>query len=433
MVTQSSNGPQPASGKVLFTYDVKWTENENVSWASRWDIYLSMAETGVPNKVHWLGIINSLVIVFVLTATIAVVLIRNLRCDLTDKLLADENKLLTEEHNYKVLTDEECNEDLVKSGWKLVHADVFRPPSNPMTLSVCCGSGMQLLCMSVVTLVFATMGFLSPSRRGSLINSLLNLYVLMGGVAGYVTSRMYKTFTGQSSQKATILGAFGFPGIAFGVFLIMNMIAIFKESSYAVPFPRILVLILMWLGVSTPLVFIGAHFGFKDGAIEFPVTTSDAPRQIPDQPWFKGWIFTTAMGGILVSFNTCYLEWYFIMSSIWGNQWYYYVFGFLFLAYAIFLLTCAEITIISTYIQINGEDHRWWWRSFTTGGASALYVFGYSLHFFKDLESNSVATYILFVGYMALASFGLFLITGTVGLMSALWFNRKIFGSIAIN
>ena len=94
---------------------------------------------------------------------------------------------------------------------------------------------------------------------------------------------------------------------------------------------------------------------------------------------------------------------------------------------------CAEITILFVYYQINGEDHRWWWRSFTTGGFSALYVFGYSLHFFKDLESNSVATYILFVGYMALASFGLFLITGTVGLMSALWFNRKIFGSIAIN
>jgi len=333
---------------------------------------------------------------------------------------------------YKLLTDKECNEDLVKFRWKLVHADVFRPPSNPMTLSVCCGSGMQLLCMSVVTLVFATMGFLSPSRRGSLINSLLNLYVLMGGVAGFVTSRMYKTFTGKSSQKSTIMTAFGFPGLAFGVFFIMNMLAIFlKRSSYGVPYSRILVLILMWLGISTPLVFIGAHFGFKDGAIEFPVTTSDAPRQIPDQPWFKGWVFTTAIGGV-IPFSACFVELYFIMSSIWMNQ-YYYFFGFLFLTFVIFLLMCAEITILFTYYQINGEDHRWWWRSFTTGGASALYVFGYSLHFFKDLESNSVATYILFVGYMALASFGLFLITGTVGLMSALWFNRKIFGSIAIN
>lgn len=58
----------------------------------------------------------------------------------------------------------------------------------------------------------------------------------------------------------------------------------------------------------------------------------------------------------------------------------------------------------------------------------------YSFHYFKQLESNSVATYILYFGYMALICFGLYLITGgTVGLLSALWFNKKIFGSIKID
>lgn len=37
-------------------------------------------------------------------------------------------------------------------GWKLVHGDVFRPPRKGMILSVFLGSGVQVLCMAVITL-----------------------------------------------------------------------------------------------------------------------------------------------------------------------------------------------------------------------------------------------------------------------------------------
>lgn len=37
-------------------------------------------------------------------------------------------------------------------GWKLVHADVFRPPTRPMLLSVLVGSGSQLIAMAGLTL-----------------------------------------------------------------------------------------------------------------------------------------------------------------------------------------------------------------------------------------------------------------------------------------
>ena len=415
MVTKLGR-PQPASGKILFTYDVKWKENKEISWSSRWDIYLNM-DDGIPSKVHWLSISNSLVIVFVLTSMIAAILVRNLRKDY-DRYAA-------------VPTDEEKLEDQEEFGWKLVHADIFRSPNYPMLLSVCVGSGIQLLCMSVFTLVFAMMGFLSPARRGSLVMALLVLFVLMGGVGGYAMARIYKTFKGKSWQQATVATAFGFPAIAFAIFFIMNLLAISKQSSDAVPFSRMVALLLLWFGISTPLVFFGAYFGFKVDAIEFPVNTSNIPRQIPDQPWFMGAFFTAAIGGVM-PFGACFLELFFIMSSLWMDQ-YYYVFGFLFLTFAILLLTCAEVALLFNYFQICGEDYRWWWRSFTTGGSTALYVFGYSFHYFKQLESNSPATYALYFGYMGLISFGLYLVTGTVGFLSSLWFNKKIFGSIKID
>ncbi len=37
-------------------------------------------------------------------------------------------------------------------GWKLVHGDVFRPPTFPMILSVFVGVGTQILCMTFITL-----------------------------------------------------------------------------------------------------------------------------------------------------------------------------------------------------------------------------------------------------------------------------------------
>uniref|UniRef100_A0A6S9B8Q5 Transmembrane 9 superfamily member n=2 Tax=Ditylum brightwellii TaxID=49249 RepID=A0A6S9B8Q5_9STRA len=417
MVYGRGRDPQLASGKVLFTYDVKWTENKELHWASRWDVYLSM-DNAIPDKVHWLSIANSLVIVFVLTAMIAAILVRNLRRDF---------------HRYnRLATDEEKAEDLEEFGWKLVHADVFRPPSfSPLLLSVACGSGAQILCMAIATLLFSAMGFLSPANRGALLMAQLLLYVMMGCVSGYISARLYKTFKGKSWQKATVFTALGFPGICFTLFCLMNVMALTQQSSDAVPFTTMVILILLWFGISTPLVFFGAYFGFKQEAIEFPVNTSSIPRQIPDQPWFMHPVLTMLIGGVL-PFGACFVELYFILGSVWMDQ-YYYVFGFLLLVFIVLVVTCAEITVLFCYFHLCGENYHWWWRTFCTSGSTAIYVFFYSFIYFKQLEANSFSTYMLYFGYMALASLALFLMMGFVGVYSCLWFNKTIFGSIKID
>ncbi len=42
-------------------------------------------------------------------------------------------------------------------------------------------------------------------------------------------------------------------------------------------------LLALWFGVSVPLTFVGAYFGFRKPSIEQPVRTNQIPRQIPDQ------------------------------------------------------------------------------------------------------------------------------------------------------
>lgn len=69
-------------------------------------------------------------------------------------------------------------------GWKLVHGDVFRPPSfSPMLLSVLCGTGMQVLAMTLSTITFAFLGFLSPANRPvTVVTAVLDLGIIVSFV-----------------------------------------------------------------------------------------------------------------------------------------------------------------------------------------------------------------------------------------------------------
>ena len=134
--------------EIIWTYDVMWRES-SIEWASRWDLYLSMAGR-YDDEVHWFSIINALLIVLFLSAMVAMIMMRSLHRDIT-------------RYN-RVPTEEERDEEREETGWKLVHRDVFRPPANfPMLFCVLNGSGVQLLYMSIIVLVFAAVGFLSPA------------------------------------------------------------------------------------------------------------------------------------------------------------------------------------------------------------------------------------------------------------------------------
>ena len=115
--------PQPISeaGEYIFTYDVSW-EEPDIKWASRWDLYLYMGD----DQIHWFSILNSLAIVLLLTGIVAMIMMRTLRRDL---------------NRYNQEEKEELQEE---SGWKLVHADVLRPPPLPLLLCASIGTGMQV-------------------------------------------------------------------------------------------------------------------------------------------------------------------------------------------------------------------------------------------------------------------------------------------------
>lgn len=54
-----------------------------------------------------------------------------------------------------------------------------------------------------------------------------------------------------------------FPSIVFADFFLMNLILWVEGSSAAIPFGTLVAILALWFGISVPLTFVGAYFGFK--------------------------------------------------------------------------------------------------------------------------------------------------------------------------
>lgn len=399
--------------KITYTYSVSFTQgHENIRWSSRWDYILdSMPHTNI----QWFSILNSLVIVLFLSGMVAMIMLRTLHKD-----IARYNQI-------------EAGEDAHEEyGWKLVHGDVFRPPRRGMLLSVMIGSGIQVFIMTLVTLFFACLGFLSPANRGALMTCAMVLYVCLGFPAGFVAARLYKSFGGERWKTNVLLTSMLCPGIVFALFFLMNLMLWYKGSSAAIPFTTLLALLALWFLVSVPLTFVGSFFGYRKRCLENPVRTNQIPRQIPEQSVYTQPLPGIIMGGVL-PFGCIFIQLFFILNSIWSSQT-YYMFGFLFLVFLILVVTCSETTVLLCYFHLCAEDYHWWWRSFLTSGFTAFYLFVYCVHYFvTKLSIEGVASTMLYFGYTAIMIFLFFLLTGTIGFMACFWFVRKIYSVVKVD
>ena len=397
---------------ILFTYDIDWIPS-STTWENRWDIYFS----GNPDdEIHIFSIVNSLMIILFLSAVVATILLRTLH-----KEIAEYNELSTLE---------EAQEE---SGWKLVHADVFRPPkTSPVLLSILIGTGVQIgFAISFICLVALT-GHFDPTDKGSCLNTVILLYVFCGSAGGYFSARVYKLLGGKEWKKNTVGTSVFFPGVLVSMFLVLDVMLMTKGAATAVSFGTVFAVFLLWVGVSTPLMFLGSYFGFRKETVKVPLKVTQIARHIPEQSLLASPLLMVLTGGILPFGSVC-IELFFIMSSLWLSQ-LYYVFGFLFAVVVILIITCSEISIVLVYFQLCNEDYRWWWRSFLSCASSGLYLFLYSTWYLSSkLEIEgfvSVSVYLTYNAMIAMA-FGLF--TGAIGFFSALIFVKKIYGALKVD
>ncbi|KAG5943303.1 hypothetical protein E4U59_000493 [Claviceps monticola] len=407
---------------VYFSYSVFWRKS-NTAWATRWDKYLHVFDP----KIHWFWLIDTAIIVVILVLTVMSILVRTLKKDISRYNRLDSISL--DDLSGTSAVEDGVQED---SGWKLVHGDAFRTPAQPLLLSVLLGSGAQLFVMTACTIMFALLGFLSPSNRGSLGTIMVVLYTILGFVGGYTSARTYKAMQGEQWKLNIALTPMLVPGIVFTAFFLLDLFLWVKQSSGAVPFTTMLVIIAIWFIISIPLSVVGSWVGFRSRQIEPPVRTNQIPRQIPPTTTYLRPVPSMLIVGLL-PFGAIFVELYFIMSSIWFSR-IYYMFGFLFLCYGLMVVVCAAATILLTYFLLCSENYHWQWRSFLAAGMSGGYIFlNCLLYLVTKVKLSGLAGIVLYVGYSALISFLFFILAGTIGHFASWWFVRKIYSSIKID
>ena len=292
-----------------------------------------------------LSIINSFVLVLLLTGFLSIILMRVLKNDFSRYTHAEEEE-----------------EEEEESGWKLVHGDVFRLP--PM-LSVFCayvGTGAQLFSLIVFLLVLAVMNTFYPGNRGAMYTAAIVLYALTAGTAGFVSAHLYCRLNGGDSSfwawNLVLSGAL-FPAPMFLMFSFLNTVAIAYNSQTALPFGTILVIICIWALVTLPLTVIGGIIGrnsAKGKDLCTPCRTNKIPREIPPIPWYRQGPFQVFMAGFL-PFSAIYIELHYIFASVWGHK-LYTLYGVLLIAFIMLIIVTSFITIALTYFQLAIEDHR---------------------------------------------------------------------------
>lgn len=205
---------------IPYTYSVYFREEHDIEWANRWDLYFN--DQAESTATHWLAIVNSVIISSILGAVCMVIWIRTTSGDtkgrgdgmLENAKIGPRKKIesktvpgLFEKDAGVVAEDELADEEILDDvvGWKLLHADVFRPPIFAGLLAPVVGSGLQLVTMISGLLSLSCLGVLNPSWRGGFITVGVFIFFFAGGLSGYLSARLYKTFGGSNYRKNTLM------------------------------------------------------------------------------------------------------------------------------------------------------------------------------------------------------------------------------------
>ncbi|XP_015872609.2 transmembrane 9 superfamily member 5 isoform X1 [Ziziphus jujuba] len=394
---------------VEFTYSVNWHET-SASFESRMNKYSKASLLPIRQKIHWFSFVNSIVIIVLLLGLLSLLIMRRLKNDLRKCSDGDEEE------------DKEV-------GWKYIHGDVFRCPSNMSLFCAVLGNGTHLLTLLCILFLLATFGVLYPYNRGALFTSLILVYTISSVVAGYSAAAFHNQFSDTRWERSVLLTGILYLGPLLATVCIVNAVAVAYGVTAALPFGTIIVILLIYMFLAIPLLVLGGVIGYHfRSEFQAPCATKQYPREIPPLAWYRKTPCQMFIGGLL-PFSAILVQLHHLYASIWGYK-IYTLPSILFVTFVILVILTAILSVGLTYIQLSVEDHEWWWRSVLCGGSTAIFMFGYGIYFYLRSNMDGLMQLFFFIGYSACISYAFFLMLGTISFRASLMFVRYVYRAV---
>jgi len=398
-----------------FSFSAKWRPTD-ITYEHRLDYLKNEKMFPHELEIHWLSILNSFVLVVLLTGFVVVIILRVLKADYARYNRANATGDDTEDY-----------------GWKLVHGDVFRTPQNCSLFCALIGIGVQFFVLCFLGLFLAVAELISPTLPGgSVYITAIILYSLTNAVSGFVSSGLYSQIgDGQWAWNIiTTSTVFFIP--FFLISVILNIIASIYHTTHALSPSTLVFLLSIYLFVGFPLTVVGGIAGrHMWPPYEPPCRTNHFVRAIPTPPFYRSAPMQYFVAGFL-PFSGIYIELHYLFNSVWGHN-SYHLYGILFLVFIILIIVTSCITIALTYFQLSLEDHHWWWRSFFSGGATGVFIFLYSIFFYYYRSGMSgLLQGSFFFGRILIVCYTFWIMLGAIGSLSAIVFVRTIYDRLKI-
>ena len=398
------------TGSIGFTYDVIFI-NSNISFSSRYDHYFSLKGT-----YRWIQLISSYFLILIFTAGVFVILSRTVKKDLEIYNSGD------------IIND---NIPIDEHGWKQICGDVFRAPKHLKTLSAFIGTGIELLCIIIISLILSLIGFVKPEIRSKTVNYIFICCISFGIIAGYVSTFIYKNNGGKQWLINSILTALFFPAVSLSVLFIIRIIMSFEYSSASFKLSQMALLSFLWLFISSPLIFAGTLLCLIRKNVKIPCKVNPLPTTIGKKPWYLHLYYVSCITGI-IPFVTLFIEFVYLLKSLWTYQ-VYYLASFLSLSLIFSIIISSEMSIIYVFVNLCYGDHKWWWKSFFVSASPAIYIVFYSFVYFLKLGLTRLSAIVVYFLIMGLIALGVALVLGSAGTLLTFWFVHYIYSKIKID
>jgi hypothetical protein len=256
-------------------------------------------------------------------------------------------------------------------------------------------------------------------------------FCFMSFFGGFISTTVYKNNKGREWLKNTIITALLFPGVCLFILIIVRILFSIESSSVGLKISEILKLVILWICISSPLIFFGSFLAIKRKNIKYPCKINVLPTTINDKPWYLKLKYIIWLTG-LIPFATIIIEFIYLMGYMWRYQVFYLV-SFLILSIIFLVILSSEVSIIFIYLNLCKGDYNWWWKSFFVSASPALYIAIYSIYYFLYIDITRFTAIVVYFLIMALICTLTALICGACGVISTFGFLYYIYSKIKID